>query len=103
MLTGIKTKMTFHHLIKKEHNGSDTASNGALLINEIHQWLHASIEMNDEDLYDLITECLLLYKKCKNKNIQRLIELYETECMPEFKKVVENDKVGRTLTKKKKH
>src|SRR5574344_1739935 len=88
LLTGIQTdKLTYHHINKKEHGGKATAENGAQIISEIHNWLH-SLEHTDIELYDLVNECLDLYKKAMDLGLVDLIEQYETECIPEFRKKV---------------
>jgi hypothetical protein len=88
LLTGIKTdKLSYHHLLKKQHGGKATIDNGAQLIDEIHRWLH-QLEHTDMELYDLVNECLDLYKQCIDKGLVDLTEQYETECMPEFREKV---------------
>ena len=88
LLTNIKTnKLQYHHVIKKEHGGKATVANGAQIIDEIHQWLH-SLEHTDMELYDLVNETLYLYKQCLDLNNEELINQYENECMPEFRKKI---------------
>lgn len=89
LLTGIKTdELSYHHCkIKKEYGGQATVENGAQLIDEIHKWIH-SLEHADMELYQLVNDCLDLYKQCIDKGLVDLIEQYETECMPEFRKKV---------------
>lgn len=88
LLTGIQTaKLSYHHLLKKQHGGKATVDNGAQLINDIHQWVH-SLEHSDMELYDLVNECLDLYKQCIDLGLVDLVEQYETECIPEFRKKV---------------
>jgi hypothetical protein len=86
LLTNIKTKneLTFHHLLKEEYGGRATIENGANLINTIHEWLHNEIEPSDKELFNLINECLELYKKCLDKGLIDLSTQYEQECMPLF-------------------
>ena len=49
---------TFHHIIKKEHGGSETISNGAVLMGETsHPYLHL-IESKDLDIYIYISKIL---------------------------------------------
>lgn len=86
MLTGIKDnkKLTFHHIEKAEFGGPATPENGANIIHEIHEWLHCCIEYNDHELFELVNECLQLYKLCLDHNERELIEQYEQECMPLF-------------------
>lgn len=86
MLTLIQKELTYHHIKKKEHGGKNTIENGAVLCREIHEWLHNNIEHEDRELYNLINECLILYKICIDKDERYLIEMYENECVPEFQK-----------------
>lgn len=84
LLTNIKLqKGSYHHIFKKEYGGQATVENGANLVEEIHQWLH-SLEYYDIELFNLINECLRLYKRCLDTNNRELIEMYENECMPLF-------------------
>lgn len=86
LLTNIDTdKLTYHHLIKKSKGGRATVDNGVQLIAEIHQWTH-SLEHTDMELYDLVNETLDLYKQCLDLGNEELINQYENECMPEFRK-----------------
>ena len=82
MLTGLfNENLDFHHLIKKEYNGPKTIENGALLERLCHIWLH-SLEYDDPELYELINECLDLYKKCIDYGLIKLVCQYETEVFP---------------------
>lgn len=82
LLTGIQTNdLTRHHIIKKEHGGSSNVNNLALIIKEIHQWLH-HLEHCDIELYILVNECLELFKKCIDADEIDLINQYEEEIMP---------------------
>ena len=89
LLTNIQTsKLQYHHcLIKKCDGGEATVNNGAQLITEIHQWLH-QLEHTDMELYDLVNETLDLYKQCLDLGNEELINQYENECMPEFRRKV---------------
>lgn len=79
MLTLIETeKLEFHHLLKKALGGKSNIENGALLDEYIHDWLH-SLEISDPDLYDLINECLYLFKVCLDYGLEDLIYHYEKE------------------------
>ena len=81
MLTGIKGQMTFHHLFKKADGGRSTIKNGALLIKQTHAWL-TNMEYEDIELYNLVNECLDLYKQCIDYGNIDLIKQYENEVMP---------------------
>lgn len=86
LLTNLKgDRLTYHHLIKKSKGGKATVENGAQLIWEIHCWLH-SLENVDMELFNLVNECLQHYKLCLDLQELKLIEQYEDECMPEFRK-----------------
>lgn len=74
---------TFHHLDKYEDGGPSSIENGALLLGRFHEWLHNVIEKNDPRLYDLINECLLLYKYCLDNNRYDLINQFQIEVHPE--------------------
>lgn len=88
LLTNIKTnKLQFHHLKKKQFGGKATVKNGAQLIAEIHQWTH-SLEHTDMELFNLVNECLDLYKQCLDLGDEELMNQYETECIPEFRKKI---------------
>lgn len=52
-------KFSYHHIIKREHGGLETISNGAILCyNTSHQYLHI-IEYKDFDMYMYLTSILL--------------------------------------------
>jgi len=88
LLTGYKMpkdKLTYHHIVKREWGGTSTPENGANLMQEIHNWLHCSIEQNNKELFLLINECLMLYKKVLDKNNIDLIRQFEEECQPLFR------------------
>lgn len=89
MLTFLKEGlMTLHHLQKRANGGKNTVENGGLLVYTIHQWLHNDIELHDKELYDLINECLILYKMCVDQNETELLEQYENEVVKEFVKTM---------------
>lgn len=89
MLTGIESNsLTYHHcLVKKEHGGTNTISNGALLIHKTHNWL-TNTEYSDRERYDLINDCLDLYKKCIDYGNIDLIIQYENEVMPKARHLI---------------
>lgn len=83
MLTGLKQgNLTFHHIKKKADGGPDTVDNGALLISDIHEWLHNNIECKNIELFRLINDCLKLYKQCIIEERQELIDQFTNEVMP---------------------
>ena len=87
MLTFLKSSaLTLHHIQKRAVGGKNTVENGSLLLYEIHQWLHNNIELHDRKLYNLINECLILYKICVDQNKEELLEQYEQEVVKEFVK-----------------
>lgn len=79
---------------KKEQGGKATVENGVNLERDIHSWLH-SFECHDIEMYYLINECLLLYKKCLDQNLEELVQDYETEIMPRIEKNWEYTEEGR--------
>ncbi len=86
LLTNLRSKrnLTYHHCIKKTDGGKATVENGANLIGQIHNWLHCSIEFHDEELFNLINTCLMLYKMCLDQHKTELVLWYEQEIMPLF-------------------
>ena len=100
MLTGIQTKdLSYHHITKKEHKGKATIENGSNLHPKIHEWFHNIVELKDKELFYLINECLMLYKKCLDLEKKELIDMYESEIMPIFRQKM--FKYNEKLTKKK--
>lgn len=56
----VKSKLTFHHIIKREHRGLMTISNGALLNSTpSHEYLHI-IEYKDRDIYRAINDIFMM-------------------------------------------
>lgn len=93
LLTGVITsELTNHHIIKKEHGGPNTMENIALVIEEIHRWLH-SLENCDMELFNLVNDCLELYKICLNEDMYNYINQYEEEIMPLILQKIHTDKV----------
>lgn len=84
MLTMVKKKLTYHHIQKKCDGGATNVKNGAILSEASQEWLHNNLEHNDKELYNLVNECLQLYKLCIEQNKTDLIEMYKKECVPEF-------------------
>lgn len=90
MLTLLQSnKLTYHHILKKSHGGNNTLENGALLERLTHDWLH-SLEYTDKDLYNLINECLCLFKQCIDLNEEELINQYVNEVAPKVLELVRN-------------
>ena len=88
MLTGILTeRLTYHHIVKKQYGGKATIINGANLVGKIHNWLHIA-ECKDRELYNLVNECLELYKQCMDREDIELINEWEYECQPKFVKKI---------------
>lgn len=88
MLTNTKTsKLQFHHIEKKEYGGQATAENGANVVDGIHKFIHEQ-ERNDRELFYLINDCLLCYKECIDRGLTELVEEYECEVMPEYRRVL---------------
>lgn len=94
--------LTMHHIAKRCEGGETSVANGSNLIASIHEWLHNAIEHNDRELFDLINECLLLYKKCMDENNLELIEMWRNECVPLFLEANENSIKNKVKTKSKK-
>ena len=82
MLTGIKGPLTYHHIIKVCDGGYKTVSNGAMLREDAHQWLHNDMEVHHEETFDLLNECMQLYKACVDEGKLGLVTMYEEEIMP---------------------
>ncbi len=107
MFTGVKTDLTYHHIDKAAEGGPTTKDNGAILSSISQAWLHNYIELNDPSLYDLINECLVLYKMVIDQGHQDLIEQYRTDVIPKFiDRIVAFDRRNmnrstRTLVKRK--
>ena len=85
MLTKLKYALTYHHLIKREHGGTSTIENGCIATHDIHNFIH-TLEHHDHELFDLINECVELYKKCVDAGLIDLVEEWEECIVPEFQK-----------------
>lgn len=79
---------SFHHIDKDEFGGAYTVDNGAMLLWKTHQYIHNILEANDPELFDLLTECLILYKYCLDNQCPELVEQFQREVQPEVKKLV---------------
>lgn len=84
MFTLVKDDLTYHHIDKAADGGATTLSNGSILSSISQAWLHNFIELNDPALYDLINECLILYKMVIDQGNSELIEQYRTDVIPKF-------------------
>jgi len=107
MLTGFEAderELTYHHLEKKEYGGQQTIDNGALLLREMHQWLHA-LENEHLDLFNLVNDCLMGYKSAIDANNINLIAQYWEECLPELQNqyfhYIEEHGTQKTKTRKR--
>jgi hypothetical protein len=99
MLTLLETKITFHHIKKRQYGGKKILENGGLVEYRLHQWLHNEIELHDRELYQLINECLVLYKMCYEQGKEQLLEQYEKEVAPEYIKIKEKKENGNNRNK----
>lgn len=100
MLTLIyNPELEFHHLLKKEHGGKANVENGALMEDFAHDWLH-SLENSDPELYDLINECMILYKKCLDLNKKNLIDQYQKTVAPKAKALIKQKAIESNSTQK---
>lgn len=93
--------LAMHHITKRCEGGQKNIDNGSNLIASIHDWLHNTIERDDRELFDLISECLYLYKKCMDENNLELIKQWREECVPLFIEANENSMKNKVKTKSK--
>ncbi len=101
MLTDIKTKkLEFHHIFKKEYGGAATPENGANLTTLAHQWLHY-LESTNYELFLLVSDVLMCYKRCLDEHQDELIEEYQTQYVPRFIQEINN--YSKTKTKRRRH
>jgi len=87
MLTGMPeafNALQYHHLLKKEYGGGETFDNGALLNDTIHKWLH-SLEEEYPELFNLINECVDLYKGCIEYGYYESARMFREECQLLFR------------------
>lgn len=75
MLTGLKKRLTYHHLEKKCDGGENTLDNGAVLNREAHDFLHY-LERTDPELYEEINLCLCLYKLAFEKKEKKCLKAW---------------------------
>lgn len=88
MITDNKYNLTYHHIQKEAEGGEKTVENGALMTDFGQAWLHNQIEPRDRELFDLINECLLLYKAVMDLEDVDLIRQYREEVIPLFRDAV---------------
>ena len=94
-----KSDLTFHHILKQEHGGSYTISNGALLLSKPHQYLHI-IEAKDIETYIAINKIFKIINKQRKEPTQEQRETIEY-LLQEFESKHINDKnsKGKRLIK----
>jgi len=80
----IKSQATYHHLIKREHNGKETISNGSILMPVAHNYLHI-IEYKEYEIFDAINKIMKICNKkgavevSDLKIINELLKMFEEE------------------------
>lgn len=87
MLTSSPLNLSYHHIFKAEFGGKNTVSNGAIICREAHNLLH-ELEHSNRALYELMNECLQLYKICRDKGNEELTEQYDQEVKPKVKRLI---------------
>ena len=96
-----KEDVTFHHIIKAEHQGKKTIDNGCILMPVSHQYLHL-IECLDIETYNVLNE---MFKKINTQGYEPTIEQREIieSILQEFENNHRWDKGygGKLLIKKK--
>lgn len=86
-LTGLPlTDFNYHHIVKDEYGGAYDIKNGILLNKPSHEHLHNEIELYDKPLFNLLTDCLLLYKDVLQLHNQKLLEQWNNEVSHEYQK-----------------
>jgi len=83
MITDEETRLTLHHIFKKEYGGETSVRNGIILHELFHRWLH-SLENYDRELFELVNESFILYKQCIDENRTDLVEQYQQEVIPKL-------------------
>ena len=69
----VKNGLTFHHIVKREFGGKEELSNGALLMNAGHQYLHI-IEYKDINTYNAINK---MFRYINNQKYEPTMEQRE--------------------------
>ena len=96
----VKKDLTFHHIVKKQYGGKEEISNGALIMNTGHQYLHL-IEYKDIKTYNAINK---LFRYINDQKYEPTLEQREIieYLLQEFEYQHRNDKnsKGKTLIKR---
>lgn len=96
----VKKDLTFHHIVKKQYGGKEEISNGALIMNTGHQYLHL-IEYKDIKTYNAINKLFRYINDQKYEPTQEQREIIEY-LLQEFEYQHRNDKnsKGKILIKR---
>lgn len=96
----VKKDLTFHHIVKKQYGGKEEISNGALIMNTGHQYLHL-IEYKDIKTYNAINK---LFRYINDQKYEPTLEQREIieYLLQEFEYQHKNDKnsKGKILIKR---
>lgn len=94
------TSPTFHHIQKKCNGGKEMISNGAILTECSHQYLHNAIETREIEMYDFINR-LLLYQNQNGINEEVIKVIHSV--LEDFESKYENEytRKGKLLIKRK--
>lgn len=76
MLTGLKERLNYHHIVKKCNGGDNGIQNGAVLNREAHDFLHY-LEITDKELYKELNLCLQCYKVAYEWKEQDCLKAWE--------------------------
>lgn len=83
-------KLTFHHIIKRTNGGKEEISNGALLTEIGHQYLHL-IECKELETYLLLNKIFKIINEQRTAPTKEQRELVEY-LLKEFESIHKNDK-----------
>ena len=91
--------ITFHHIVKKEHGGSYDLTNGALLTETGHRYLHI-IECKEIKLYDMLNKMFEIINRQQHAPTEEQRQIIEY-LLNEFYQLHKDDKTskGKTLIK----
>lgn len=96
----VKKDLTFHHIVKKQYGGKEEISNGALIMNTGHQYLHL-IEYKDIKTYNAINK---LFRYINDQKYEPTLDQREIieYLLQEFEYQHRNDKnsKGKVLIKR---